>query len=267
MPPQEITNSAALSTGIVIHHVESEFQNGGQQIHVLIPDNYGDSGSDHRVLYVLPVEKSGDCRRGYPLDVLRHMDAHNRYGLLIVFVTIQEEPWFVDHAVDRKVRQASYMHEFVVPYVDRIYRTVRGPDGRFLFGFSKGGWGGYRLIFSRPDMYGFAAAWDAPFLVDRFIYEMEAAIGTTAQLTLCRPDLAVRSLHGSFRDQSRLVLAGENAFGKLVPPPVGDSHVIEMHRLLQKEGIHHTYLEEIGCPHTFNRAWMEPTLSALMDLA
>lgn len=267
MSSQELVSPEGPSTGIVIHHVESEFQSGGQQIHVLVPNNYGYSDSEHRVLYVLPVEKSGGCRRGYPLDVLRHMDAHNRYGLLIVFMTIEEEPWFVDHAVDRKVHQASYLHEFVVPYVDRNYRTVRDPDSRFLIGFSKSGWGAYSLIFLRQDMYGFAAAWDAPFLVDRFIYEMEAAIGTTAQLTSCRPDLAVRSLHSSFRDQSRLVLAGENSFGNLVPPPVGDSHVIEMHRVLQKEGIQHTYLEEIGCPHTFNRAWMEPTLSALMDLA
>ncbi len=264
---QNVLHAGDASTAIVIHHVESEFQSGGQQIHVLVPDNYKHSDSDYRVLYVLPVEKSGGCRRGYPLDVLRQMDAHNRYGLLIVFMTLREEPWFVDHAVDRKVRQASYLHEFVVPFIDRNYRTVRDAESRFLFGFSKSGWGAYSLIFSRQDIYSFAAAWDAPFLVDHFVYEMEAAIGTTAQLTSCRPDLAVRNLHSSFRDRSRLVLAGGNAFGNLVPPPVGDSHVIEMHRILQKEGIRHTYLGEIGCPHTFNRAWMEPTLSALMELA
>ena len=264
---RDMAQPGDVSTAIAIHHVESEFQSGKQQIHVLAPDDYQYSDSDYRVLYVLPVEKSGGCRRGYPLDVLRQMDAHNRYGLLIVFMTTREEPWFADHAVDRSVHQASYLHEFVVPYIDRNYRTVKDPESRFLFGFSKSGWGAYSLIFSRPDMYGFAAAWDAPFLVDHFVYEMEAAIGTTAQLTSCRPDLAVRGLHSSFRDRSRLVLAGGNSFGKLVPPPVGDCHVMAMHRILQKAGVRHRYLEKIDCPHTFNRAWMEPTLSALMNLA
>lgn len=255
------------SAAIAIHRVETEFQNGEQEIHVLVPDDYRYSGASHQVLYVLPVEKSGRYRSGYPLDVLRDMDAHNRYGLLIVFMTMQEEPWFVDHAVDPNIRQAIYMHEFVVPFVDRHYRTTREPDSRFLLGFSKGGWGAYSLIFSRPDVYGFAAAWDAPFLTDHFVYEMEAVFGSAEQLLSCRPDLVARNLQCDFRDRTRLVLAGENYFGKHVPPAVGDSHVLEMHRVLQKEGVRHAYLEQLDCPHTFNSMWMEPVLSVLMGLA
>lgn len=264
---ESVTDSPDSPPGIEIHHVESEFQNGEQQIHVLVPDDYNSSNCELRVLYVLPVEKFGRYRNGYPLDVLRKMDAHNRHGLLIVFMTMQEEPWFVDHALDRKIRQASYMHEFVVPYIDRNYRTVKVPDGRFLLSFSKGGWAAYSLIFSQPDLYGFAAAWDAPFLLDKFQFEMEAVFGTTEQLTLCRPDLAARNVQGNFRDQRRLVLAGENYFGTIVPSATGSSHVREMHRVLHKEGIQHSYLEKIDCIHTFNPAWMEPTLSALMALA
>lgn len=255
------------SAGIAIHHVDSEFQNGMQQIHVLSPDNYHCLDSDMNVLYVLPVDKSGGSKSGYPLDVLYEMDAHNRYGMLIVFMTVQEEPWFADHPADRKIWQASYMHDFVVPFIDRNYRTVNKANGRFLMGFSKGGWGAYSMIFSRPDIYGFAAAWDAPFLADQLIYEMNAVLGDAAQLALYRPDLAVQRLEREFRDRRRLVLAGENYFGKLVPPAVGTSHILEMHRMLHEAGIQHSYIEDIGCPHTFNCGWMDPVLSALMELA
>lgn len=266
MLSNDMTGAAGSAAEIDVHHVESEFQHGAQQIHVLVPDNYRDSRDALRVLYALPVEKSGRYRNGHPLDVLREMGAHNRHELLIVFMTMEEEPWFVDHPVERKIRQASYMHEFVVPFIDENYRTVSEPESRFLIGFSKGGWGAYSLIFTRPDIYGFAAAWDAPFLAEDFIFEMETVIGNAAQLTAYRPDLVALTSGRRFRDRRRLVLAGENMFGKRVPPAVGDSHVAEMHRVLRENGIKHSYLEKIASPHRFDRVWMQPVLSALMDI-
>jgi predicted alpha/beta superfamily hydrolase len=129
---------AVHAADIEIHVVETKYQHGKQEIRVLLPDGYQKDGS-YRVLYVLPVERGFKQEFGYGLRVLKHMDAHNLYNIIIVQMGFEKEPWFGDHATDSKVRQASYVKEFVVPYIEDRYATLGTPDGRLLFGFSKSG--------------------------------------------------------------------------------------------------------------------------------
>ncbi|MEM7396167.1 MAG: hypothetical protein AAF492_27855 [Verrucomicrobiota bacterium] len=49
-------------------------------------------------------------------------------------------------------------------------------------------------------------------------------------------------------------------------PPKGGSHTVETHRLLSREGLLHHYDNTLNAKHSWNKAWMEPTLKALMDL-
>ena len=128
--------SHAFGDDVKIHTVETEYQDGKQEIRVLVPDDYR-KDKYYRVLYVLPVEKGFDERYGYGLGVLRGMDAHNEYDIIIVQMGFGKEPWYGDHATDPKTRQASYLREFVVPFVESHYSTMQIPEGRLLFGFSK----------------------------------------------------------------------------------------------------------------------------------
>lgn len=254
------------TAGIESHTVESAYQNGKQEIRVLLPDNYSTSRL-YRVLYVLPVEADFQQRFGYGLGVLQEMNAHNLYDLIIVQMGFEKEPWFGDHANDRRTRQASYLKEFVVPFIEARYSTIRKPEGRLLLGFSKGGWGAFSLILADPGFFGYAAAWDAPLFLTAFHFGMKDVFGTPEQFAAYRPDLLIPKKRTFFQNRTRLVLAGENYWGKFIPAPAGGSHTQEAHQLLAREGIKHVYDDSLDAPHRWDKQWMTPILAALMRLA
>jgi len=69
--------AVTIRDGIRIHTVETPYQNGRQEIHVLLPASYRKDKS-YRVLYVLPVEKGFDQKYGYGLGILKEMNAHSK---------------------------------------------------------------------------------------------------------------------------------------------------------------------------------------------
>jgi len=251
---------------IETHVVETEYQNGKQEIRVLLPDGYRKDGS-YQVLYVLPVEKGFEQRAGYGLGVLEQMDSHNQHNIIIVQMGFEKEPWFGDHATNSKVRQASYVKDFVVPFIEKEYSTPGTPEGRLLFGFSKSGWGAFSLILKYPEYFGYAAAWDAPILLTEFHLGMESVYGTPEQLALYRPDLLIPKQKHFFQKKSRLVLTGEALWGRMIPTSSGGSHTVETHELLEKEGIKHYYDDTLKFSHRWDKSWMAPTLSALLSLS
>ena len=249
--------------------VESEYQNGKHGIGVLAPEGVragGREGGRHRVLYVLPVEAETAGNQVVALELLREMDAHNRYGLIIVQMGFEKEPWYGDHATERRVRQASYLKEFVAPLIESRYATLGGAEGRLLLGFSKSGWGAFSLLLREPGFWGYAAAWDAPLMFQDFHYGMREVYGTAEQLAGYRPDLLMMGARSRLGERPRLVLMGEKYWGTMRPGPGGGSHTVEAHQLLQREGIAHFYDDQVTVEHRWDKLWMEPTLKALMGL-
>ena len=245
-----------LAAPVEKHVVETEYQNGKQEIRVLLPDDYK-KASSYRVLYVLPVEKEFRDRFGHGLRVLKEMNAHNQYDLIIVQMGFEKEPWFGDHATDPKVRQASYVKDFVVPFIEQKYSTPGTPEGRLLLGFCKSGWGAFSLILKYPEFFGYASAWDAPITFTTFRYGMKAVYGTPEQLALYRADLLIPKQKAFFERKTRLILTGKKLWGK---------ETEQTHELLSKEGLKHHYDNTLASPHRWDKAWIKPTLSALMDL-
>jgi len=259
-------SAVAIRDGIRVHTVETPYQNGRQEIRVLLPDTYPRDKS-YRVLYVLPVEKGFEQRYGYGLGILKAMNAHNRHDLIIVQMGFEKVPWYGDHATDPKTRQASYLKEFVVPFIEKHYSTKGAPAGRLLLGFSKSGWGAFSLILTYPEFFGYAASWDAPMFFDTFHYRMESVYGTLEQLNAYRPDLLVSRQREYFQEANRLVLMGERDWGRSIPAPQGGSHTVEMHELLVHKGIKHVYDDTLNTPHRWSESWVAPTLEALLTLA
>ena len=248
--------SVVRANEVVTHVIESKYQNGKQEIRVLLPDDYRKDRS-YRVLYVLPVGKGFRKRFGYGLGVLKQMNAHNRYNLIIVQMGFEKEPWFGDHATNPKVRQASHVKDFVVPFIEKKYSTLGTPEGRLLFGFSKSGWGAFSLILKYPEFFGYAAAWDAPITFTKFHYGMKNVYGTDDQLANYRPDLLIPKQKRFFEKKPRLALTGKKLWGK---------ETEQTHELLDKLGLKHHYDNTLEFPHRWDKSWMEPTLSALLAL-
>jgi enterochelin esterase-like enzyme len=241
--------------------VHSDYQDGAQNISVLTPDSYSPE-QKYRVLYVLPTE-SGP-KAGHMLKLFR--DGPRLYDVIVVTMTFEKQPWFGDHATDPAVRQASYMKEYVVPFVEEKFSTLGTPAGRLLLGFSKSGWGAISLILHDPDYWGFAASWDAPLMFDRMHYGMKDVYGSQEQLDRWRPDLLAQRNAAAFKDRTRLVIAGEDLWGTLVPSPGGGTHTTDFHELLDRQGIRHAYLPELRCKHRWAEEWIHPVVKELMNL-
>lgn len=242
--------------------MESPYQQGRQEIRVLLPDNY-DPVKKYRVVYVLPV----GIGPGSALRIFEKENLQNRFGVILAEMTYEKAPWFGDHATDPLVRQESYLKDFVVPFVEKNYSTLGTAEGRLLFGFSKSGWGAYALILRQPDFFGYAAAWDAPFLFDNFHYGMDEVFGTTEQLAKYRPDLLVPTQARHFQDKIRLVMGGEEKWGTLIPTPSGGSHTVEMHALMDAANVRHVYRPDLKTKHTWSAVWMVPLFEELMKIA
>jgi enterochelin esterase-like enzyme len=258
--------AVAAAPRIETHEVESEYQNGKQVIRVILPDNY-DANRKYRTLYLLPVAKGFGKQDDVAMDIIVRTGVHNRHDLIVVQMGFEREPWFGDHVSDKRVRQASYVKDFLVPYIETHYSTTGTTEGRLLLGFSKSGWGAFSLILKYPETFGYAASWDAPLMFREFHYGMAAVYGTAEQLAVFRPDLLAKSGAAPFREKTRLVLAGEKAWGAMIPPPDGKSHTAAYHALLERNAIKHVYLDKLDTPHRWDEKWLVPLVDELAKLS
>jgi len=245
--------------------LHSIFQRTEQLVRVMLPSGYNES-TPRRAVYVLPTSAGMPAEHGDPMLILRDLDAATRHGVILVQPLYEIEPWFGDHATDPAVRQASYLRDAVVPFVEERFATTQSAEGRLLFGCSKSGWGAFSLILHDPDFYGYAAAWDAPMMFDQFYYGMGAVFGTQERLDEFRPHLLAAKQAAHFRGRPRLVLAGEKAWGTMIPTAAGGSHTAEYHALLDQHRIAHVYDDTLRCEHKWLAAWMEPVLATLVGL-
>ncbi len=147
--------------GIVAHKLVAEFQSEPVQVRVLQPRS---RASEQRlpVVYVLPVEAGTGDKYGDGILEAERLDLANRLGAIFVAPTFAQLPWYADHPSGRGVRQESHLLKCVLPFVERQYPARTDAGGRLLVGFSKSGWGAWSLLLRHPEIFGRAAAWDAP---------------------------------------------------------------------------------------------------------
>ena len=116
---------------------------------------------------MLPVEAGNESRYGDGLLEVKKDDLQNRYEAVFVAPTFSHLPWYADHPTDPEIRQEAYLLKVVLPFVEKQY-PVRHDAERAArcSGFSKSGWGAFSLLLRHPDVFGRAAAWDAPLMMD-----------------------------------------------------------------------------------------------------
>ncbi len=164
--PAAVSEAVRDPNGILVHTVRSQYQAGETTIRVLLPEKPG-AGVRLPVVYVPPVEARNESRFGDGLLEVRRHNLQNKYQAIFVAPTFSHLPWYADHPTDPQIRQESYFLKEVVPMVEARYPARSEPDGRLLLGFSKSGWGAFALLLRHPDVFGKAAAWDAPLMMDR----------------------------------------------------------------------------------------------------
>jgi len=251
--PLELHASAKVSGarpgvhGFVVHDVQSEFQSGTTEIHVLLPQNRP-PGAKFPVLYLLPVEATNGVHWGSALAEAKRLDLANKVGVICVYPTFSQLPWFVDHSADKSIRQESYFVKVVVPAVESRHPARRDRDARLLLGFSKSGWGAWSLLLRHPDVFGKAAAWDAPTAMEQPRYGLEAISGTRENYDRHQLHEALRTRGKALGASARLGLFGYDNFR---------AQMTQTHQWMETLGIPHERRDGPQRKHHWESGWVE----------
>lgn len=252
------------TTGIWSYALSSEFQSGPTPVRVILPDPLA-TGKHYPALYILPVEPEGSFRFGDGLDEARKLNLANKHQVICVAPSFKVVPWYGNHATDSKVRQEDFVVKTLVPDVDRRFPTLPGAETRWLLGFSKSGWGASVLLLRHPDLFGYAATWDAPFLLNGENHGKEwgpigikDVFGTKETFLAVLPPGLIEQAPDAWKNRRRLVLG---------VGPDWKAHGTGMHALLDQHQVPHAYLPNLQVRHRWDTGWLGPVVDQLIDLA
>ncbi len=256
-PGMTISISAATKDkhGFLVHEVESPFQKGKTKIFVLTPDKI-DKHKRFPVVYVLPVESGTRTSWGHALLEIKQLNLHNKLGVIFVMPTFSHLPWYCDHPTDPTIRQESYLLKVVIPFIETTYPARKEAKGRMLLGFSKSGWGAFSMLLRNPDVFGRAAAWDAPLTISQpNSFGMGPIFGTQKNFERYRISKLLQQKSKHFRESKRLGIVGYSRFRR---------HHRELHEQLVRLKIPHVYKDVRQGKHHWNSGWIDDAVQFLM---
>jgi len=252
-------------TGFMECTLTTEYQAGPTLVQILLPDHL-DASKKYPVLYILPVEGGTKSEFGNGLVEAKKADVANKYGVICVYPTFNKAaPWYGNHATVTTLRQEDHMVKGLVPFIDAKYPTLKEKEGRWLIGFSKSAWGAYTLLLRHPDVFGYAAGWDAPFMIngdnngkDWGPMGLSANFGTKEAMQQSLPTKLAAENAAWLKERPRLVLG----LGIYWAPQVK-----QMEALLQTSGIPHVYRSDLTFPHRWDTGWFPPMVEELVKIA
>jgi S-formylglutathione hydrolase FrmB len=240
--------------GFLIHSFTSPYQAPRTDVRVLLPDRM-ESGRRYPVVYVLPVEAGREDRYGDGLSEVQKHDLHNQRAAIFVAPSFSHLPWYADHPTRPEIRQESYFVKVVVPFVEKTYAASGRSEDRLLLGFSKSGWGAWSLLLRHPEMFGRAAAWDAPLMMKEIgLYGTSEILGTQKNFEAYRVADLLRTNAELLRDRKRLDLMGFDNFRP---------HHQQAHTLLEELRIPHEYRDGPARKHDWHSGWVPEAVELL----
>ena len=255
-PAATVSDAVRGPNGILTHSVASSYQAGRTEIKVLLPDRL-EHGKRYGVIYVLPVEARSENRYGDGLLEAKRRNLHNTHRVIFVAPTFSHLPWYADHPTDPEIRQDTYFLKVVVPFIEERYPVQKEPDGRFLLGFSKSGWGALSLLLRHPETFGKAVAWDAPLMKDKADqFGMEGIFGTQENFEKYQITKLLLQRAAELRHSKRVILLGYGNFRQ---------HHQQAHAVLQKLGIPHDYRDGPEREHEWHSGWVEEAVGLLLQ--
>jgi len=131
---------------------------GPGRYRVLLPPGYPDDGP-YPVVYFLHDFFGGSAilwRKGVAAELERRMAA----GELPQFVLVApagDRGWWSD-SYDGRRRYESWLHDRLLPEIERRYRVIPGREGRAVTGISMGGFGALKSALRRPELWSHASS-------------------------------------------------------------------------------------------------------------
>lgn len=253
--PVTISEAKKDDNGFLVHDVRSPYQAKATQIRLLLPDKL-EKGKKYPVVYVLPVEAGTESRYGDGMKEVKKLDLHNKLGAVFVAPTFSHLPWYADHPTKPEVRQETYFLKVFVPFIDKTYPVRAEAEGRLLLGFSKSGWGAWSLLLRHPDLFGKAAAWDAPLMMDRpGKYGSGDIFGTADNFEGYRISKLLEDKAGKLQKGKRLILLGYGSFR---------AEHEKAHALMNKLKVAHEYRDGPARKHDWHSGWVKEAVELLL---
>ncbi|MBV9664140.1 MAG: hypothetical protein JOZ37_09245 [Actinobacteria bacterium] len=122
---------------------------------IYLPPNYGHSHLRYPVLYLLH-GGGGDAgdwtAQGHIRSIMdAKYQADPSQAAIVVMPDGTDAQWY--DAIDGTIQNEKYMFDYLIPYVDRHFRTIAERDGRVIDGLSNGGYGAMEMAAKRPDLF------------------------------------------------------------------------------------------------------------------
>jgi S-formylglutathione hydrolase FrmB len=252
-----VSDAKTDASGFLVHEISSPYQAGNTSIRVLLPDERK-TGQKFSVIYVLPVEAGAESRYGDGLAEVKKQELHNKQGVIFVAPTFSHLPWYADHPTKPEIRQETYLLKVVIPFIEKTYPAQADADHRLLLGFSKSGWGAWSLLLRHPDVFGKAAAWDAPLMMDKAgKYGSGDIFGTQENFAKYRIETLLRERSKELsKEKERLILTGYGSFR--------EEHV-RAHDLMTELKISHAYKDGPQRKHDWHSGWVSEAVELLMQ--
>lgn len=123
---------------------------------VITPESYKKSNKKFPVVYLLH-GYSGDYATWVKSfkEVAQQVD---KYGFIVVGVDGNYSSWYFDSPIDPTFKYETYIIDELVPFIDKKYKTIVGPEGRAISGLSMGGHGALYLSFKHQEVFGAAGS-------------------------------------------------------------------------------------------------------------
>ncbi len=265
-----VGNSSLDKQGFTSWMISSPYQEGINPVEILVPDQAKkDTKARFPVIYFLQVGPDFGAW-GNPIVEARKLDLHNKHGVIFVlpaFKAVKRQealkrgggPWYADHPTDPGIRHESYLVKAIVPFIEQHYPVLEGPRGRLLLGFSMSGCGAFNLLIRHPDVFGKAAAWDAPSSWTWWQLETRAKSRPYSygpQLIAEHADMLKAPQPGSGpAGKSRLAVLGYDVYRK-------DAESV--HNQLLSLGIPHDYDNDTWHKHGWNSGWLASAVEILL---
>ncbi|MFM7243532.1 MAG: alpha/beta hydrolase-fold protein [Planctomycetaceae bacterium] len=234
--------------GVSFRTFESAAAQATVSYHLFTPAAY-DREPDRRFPVVYWLHGSRGGLPGIP-KVAAHfaaaIDAGKVPPCLVVFVNGLAEGMYVDWK-DGSAPLETMIARELVPHIDASCRTIAGPEGRLLDGYSMGGYGAARLGFTYPEVFrGVSIMGGGPLQAD--------LLANAPRAGRRRAEEVLQRVYGGdpeyFRRVSPRALAERNAdaikSGSLVRVVCGDRD-----ETFANNRDFHEHLERLGIPHTW----------------
>ena len=239
------------TNGLLTYEIVCAYQETPCRIEVLLPDTF-DRARKYKVLYVLPVDKIRPNQREGGMDLAKKMNLANRHHVICAAPLFSGMPWIADNPTNTGVWNETYMTDVIVPFMDRTFPTMTGPEGRILVGYSKGGVASVSLLLRHPNLFGRAGAWDAPLC------------GCDTRAEYYGPqEYFMRNYYlPTMFTNSASLLQGQPA--RLAIAGYGWGSIPAAHKILSAQRIPHYCNDALRLPHEWNARWLGPLVEVLM---